>query len=307
MRAIFNTGATIFRINLSHNSRETHQNLIAKIKNAAPKAQILLDTRGAEIRLGKFNGEFEIAKNAKFKLIARGDFNLQKNEFPIAFEKFDENVFVGEKIAIDGGFLIAEILEIKNGKIVCRAENSWKISQKRHVNLPRVRVNLPTIPATDERDLKFFDANPAIDFFALSFVRDASDLKLARKFTSKKLIAKIENADAVENLSEILKTTDGAMVARGDLGVEMGIENVPKLQKKILAAAKIFKKFSIVATEMLKSMCDSPRPTRAEVADVATAVWEKTDAVMLSEETAIGKFPVAAASEMAKIIKINER
>ena len=310
LREMARAGVNIFRSNLSHGSREFHSEKIAQIvelKKEFPNLQILLDTRGPEIRLGKFDGEFEISADEKFTLSAAGEFNFSQKVFPVNFDKFHENVFVGEKVAIDGGFLRAEVCEIENKNVVCRAENFWKVRAGRHINLPGARVNLPTIPDSDRADLEFFSKNAAVDFFALSFLRTADDLKTARKFSGeKKLIAKIENAEGVKNLSKILAAADGVMVARGDLGVEISLAKVPKVQREILRAANDAGKFSIVATEMLESMCEKPRPTRAEISDVATAVWERAGAVMLSDETTVGNFPVESVKMMAEIVAANE-
>ena len=305
MTSLVQAGADIFRLNLSHGSRSWHESTIEKIASLKSNVQIWLDTRGPEMRLGDFSGQVEIAENEVFQLTCQQD-NLslgKEKRIPVSFQNFCRCVRLGDRVAIDEGFLFAKVESVDRDFVTCRALNAWHLSARRHVNLPGERIDLPTVGTQDQADLQHFSENENVDAFALSFLRTAADLEKARKFSGKKLIAKIENFEGVENLQQIAQTADGIMVARGDLGVEMSFEKVPVLQRKILHAANEQGKFSVVATGMLQSMITSPVPARAEISDIATAVWEGADGLMLSGETAIGNFPVQAVTTLKRTIE----
>ncbi len=308
LKKLLEAGVNIFRINLSHGSREWHQQAIDNICAVSGVVDILLDTRGPEIRTGDFDGEVEIKEGEVFYLVTKKeDQNPEKKKFFTAYSKITETLQVGEKVAIDGGMLFAEVVKVGADFVQCKAENSWTISSRRHINLPGERVDLPTLTEQDISDLKVFANNERIKYIAMSFVRSANDIKKCRKICPKqKIIAKIENQEGVNNFPLILKEADGVMVARGDLGVEVPLEALPVIQRRMVRAIRDNDKFVIVATEMLESMVQKPRPTRAEVSDIATAVWEGASAVMLSQETAMGAYPVRAVEIMRKTIEFTE-
>jgi len=305
---LIENGVDIFRLNLSHNIRKWHMEMIEKIKNISSQTQILLDTRGPEIRLGDFAGQVDLKKGEIFELYCQQKpLNEKIKSFPISFKKIHTTLKFNEKIALDSGMLFARVIKIDNFSVQCEALSDWVLTSRRHVNLPGERVDLPTISQLDREDLEVFANNQKIDFFAISFTRSAKDIENIKKVINKqKIIAKIENFEGVNNFSEILVVSDGVMIARGDLGVEMPLEQIPVLQRKMIKEARLKNKFSIVATEMLESMINLPRPTRAEISDIATGVWEGADCLMLSGETANGKFPIKAVEIMRKVIDYTE-
>ncbi len=308
IKKLIEAGVDIFRLNLSHGDREWHSEMVKKIRSVSDKVGILIDTRGPEIRTGDFEGSISLKKDEIFKLVIKKKMHskIDKNIY-VSYPKIMHSVKVEDMIALDGGMLFGEVLEIGEDYIKCLAQSDWDITSRRHVNLPGERVDLPTLVEDDIADLEFFSFNNNVDYIALSFTRSADDIKKARQLANgKQIIAKIENFEGVNNFSAILKETDGIMVARGDLGVEMPVEKVPVLQRRMVRETRQSNKFVIVATEMLESMVNSPRPTRAEVSDVATAVFERADAVMLSQESAMGKYPVKSVETMRKVIEYAE-
>jgi pyruvate kinase len=302
-------GVAIFRLNLSHGKREWHQAMIKKIKNLKQKVAILLDTRGPEIRLGNFKENITIKKNEYFYLTAnQQDYNPVRKIIPISYQKIANSLKKGDLVAIDGGMLFAEVIAFDDQLIKLKANDTWILTKKRHVNLPGERVDLPTLTTKDLEDVKILTADNQIDYLALSFTRSAADIVKAKKVAGQtNIIAKIENFEGVAAFTKIAEESYGVMIARGDLGVEMPLERIPILQKKMIKEGKALHKKVIVATEMLESMIHSPRPTRAEVSDIANAVWEGADYVMLSGETTIGKYPVRAVEIMQKIITACEQ
>lgn len=301
-------GVNIFRFNLSHGEQEWHDAAIARVRALAPAAKILLDTRGPEIRLGKIAGEIVLTAGEEFFLVTdeeQAD-TAQKKIF-VGYQALTAVLKAGDSVAIDGGMLFATVIAVAGGSLRCRAENGWTLTTGRHVNLPGARVDLPVLTTRDEEDLRFLGAKHQIDYLAMSFVRTAADVARGAALLPKtKIIAKIENAEGVSNFSAILAAAFGVMVARGDLGVETPLERIPVLQRKMVREVRTKDKFVIVATEMLESMVSARRPTRAEVSDIATAVWEKADAVMLSQETAMGAYPLEAVGIMRKVIEYTE-
>lgn len=308
IKQLIQAGVDIFRLNLSHNKRIWHEMMIRRIQKISKKVQILIDTRGPEIRIGLFEGIISIKENDEFSLVIdQKDQSVKNKKIFIAYPKIIQTVEVGDSIAIDGGMLFAKVIEISSDHVKCIALSDWDLSAKRHVNLPGERVQLPTITKEDKSDVEYFVKNHNIDYIALSFTRKADDIRQLKKIAlGTKIIAKIENFEGINNFCEILAETDGVMVARGDLGVEMPLEKIPVFQRKIITKTRQAQKFVIVATEMLESMVKSPRPTRAEVSDIATAVWESADAVMLSGETAMGKYPIRTVETMRKVIEFTE-
>jgi len=310
LRKLVLAGMNVARLNFSHGDFEEHGGRITNIKKVREElgktVSILLDTKGPEIRLGKLKEEpIELVQGETITLTTEeilGD----KNRVPVTYNQLPQDVHVGSTILIDDGLIGLRVEEIKDTDIVCRIVNNGPIKSKKGVNVPGVRINLPGITEKDAADIRF-GIQQGIDFIAASFVRKASDVLEIRKILEEhnaqhiQIISKIENQEGVDNLAEILEVSDGLMVARGDLGVEIPAEEVPLVQKRMIEMCNRAGKPVITATQMLDSMQRMPRPTRAEASDVANAIFDGTDATMLSGETAAGKYPVESVQTMARI------
>ena len=317
MRSLVQKGMDIARFNFSHGTHEEQKARMDRLKRIRDEEgkpiAILLDTKGPEIRTG-------ILKDGKKVALKEGDtFVLTAEELTgdagkvsITYEGLVDDVQVGSTILIDDG-LIGLKVKAKNGReIVCTVVNGGELGERKGVNVPNVPVRLPAITEKDREDIRF-GAEQQIDFIAASFVRNAECILEIRAFLKEckapniPIIAKIENAEGIKNIDEIIRCADGIMIARGDLGVEIPAEEVPYLQKLIIQKCNENYKPVITATQMLDSMMRNPRPTRAEVTDVANAVYDGTDAVMLSGETAQGKYPEEALQMMVHIVKDTEQ
>ncbi|SEF59215.1 pyruvate kinase [Caloramator fervidus] len=310
LRKLIEAGMNAARLNFSHGNHEEHGKriqLIKKIREELGKPiAIILDTKGPEIRTGKFkDGKVELVEGQKFIITTRqveGDNTICS----VTYEKLHEDVKPGDTILIDDGLIGLLVEKIEGQDIHCKVLNSGPVGNHKGVNVPNVKINLPALTQKDIDDIKF-GIEMGIDIIAASFVRKPSDIIEIRKVLEKyggnniQIIAKIENQEGLDNIDEILKLADGVMVARGDLGVEIPAEEVPLVQKMIIEKANKAGKPVITATQMLDSMIRNPRPTRAEVTDVANAIFDGTDAIMLSGETANGKYPLEAVKMMAKI------
>ncbi|WIF95233.1 pyruvate kinase [Caminicella sporogenes] len=309
-------GLNVARLNFSHGSHDEHLKRINMIKEVRKElgipVAILLDTKGPEIRTGDFaEGIVELIEGQEFTLTTEkvlGD----KERCHITYDKLPMDVKKGDKILIDDGLIELEVIDVPNDKeIKCIVKNGGVVKNKKGVNVPGVKINLPAITEKDIKDIEFGLAND-IDFIAASFIRKADDVHEIRKILEKnnahhvQIISKIENQEGVENIDEIIEVSDGIMVARGDLGVEIPTEQVPLVQKMIIEKCNKVGKPVITATQMLDSMIRNPRPTRAEVTDVANAIFDGTDAIMLSGETAAGKYPIEAVKTMTNIAKTTE-
>ena len=309
-------GLNVCRFNFSHGSHEEHKERLDLVKKVREKLNkpiaILLDTKGPEIRTGKFT-EPEVLLDAGQKFtITMEDIDGDKDRCTVSYKELIDDIKVGDRILIDDGLVGLKVQEIKDKDIICIVENSGIVKNNKGVNIPGVKINLPAITAKDIGDIEF-GINQGIDFIAASFVRKASDVLAIREILEKnnandiQIISKIENQEGVENIDEILTVSDGIMVARGDLGVEIPTEDMPIVQKNMIKKCNKVAKPVITATQMLDSMIRNPRPTRAEVTDVANAIYDGTDAIMLSGETAAGKYPVEAVKMMATIAKRTEQ
>lgn len=307
---LIKAGMNVARLNFSHGDFEEHGNRIKNIKIAnkelGTSVAILLDTKGPEIRLGKLKEEpIELVAGERVALTTEeilGDVN----RVPITYSNLPNDVKVGSTILIDDGLIGLTVEEVQGTEIICRINNSGQIKSKKGVNVPGVAISLPGITEKDANDI-IFGIEMGIDFIAASFVRKASDVLEIRELLERhnashiQIISKIENQQGVDNLDEILEVSDGLMVARGDLGVEIPAEEVPLVQKTMIEKCNRAGKPVITATQMLDSMQRNPRPTRAEASDVANAIFDGTDAIMLSGETAAGKYPVEAVTTMSRI------
>ena len=316
LRAMMRAGMDIARFNFSHGSHEEHRGRVDMVKNLREELNIpvalLLDTKGPEIRtkLLKDHKKITLEAGSEFTLTT-GDIEGDETRVAITYENLYKDVKKGGKILIDDGLIELEIENIKNGDIVCRVLNGGELGERKGINVPYVNVKLPGITEQDKEDI-LFGITQEFDYIAASFVRDAKAIKEIRQLLDENgghdigIIAKIENAEGVENIDEIIKAADGIMVARGDLGVEIPASQVPHIQKEIIRKCNEHYTPVITATQMLDSMIRNPRPTRAEVADVANAIYDGTDAIMLSGETAAGKYPVDALKMMADIAEMTE-
>ncbi|XMB85709.1 pyruvate kinase [Mycoplasmatota bacterium WC44] len=312
IKKLAKAGMNVARLNFSHGDYEEQGKRIKNVRkvnqsNEFPVA-ILLDTKGPEIRTHLFSKEYtEIKKDSTVKIHMK-EITGNENEFSITYPELINDVEVGKKILVDDGYLILEITEIDkdNGVIVTKALNTHDVKDRRGINVPNVKLRLPFISKKDKNDIEF-GCDQNLDFIAASFVRDADDILAIRQILKDKnndhiqIIAKIENQQGYDNLDAILKEADGVMVARGDLGVEVNVECVPLIQRKMIEKAHISGKVVITATQMLESMIENVTPTRAEVSDIANAVLDGTDAIMLSGETAMGNHPVKVVEMMSKI------
>ena len=315
LKQLIDEGMNVCRLNFSHGSYDEHQariDTIKKVRNEVKRPiAILLDTKGPEIRTGNFNKD-EVTLNAGQKFtITMDDVVGDETKCTVSYKELVDDVNVNDRILIDDGLIELIVLSKDKKDILCEVKNTGIVKNKKGVNVPNVKINLPAITQKDKEDIIFGIKND-IDYIAASFVRKASDVLAIREVLennggqSIKIISKIESQEGVDNIDEILEVSDGIMVARGDLGVEIPTEEIPMVQKEIIKKCNSLSKYVITATQMLDSMIRNPRPTRAEVTDVANAIFDGTDAIMLSGETAAGKYPVEAVKTMAKIARATE-
>ena len=310
LKELIKSGLNVCRLNFSHGNYEEHGKRIENIKAARNEMNlpiaILLDTKGPEIRTGKFlSPEVNLVEGQNF-IITMEDVLGDETKCTVSYKELVNDVKPGNQILIDDGLVGLAVKEIKGQEILCIVQNAGTIKDNKGVNVPNVKINLPAITPKDKKDIEF-GIEQGIDFIAASFVRKASDVLAIREIleennaTNIQIISKIENQEGVDNIDEILEVSDGLMVARGDLGVEIPTEDIPIVQKELIKKCNILGKPVITATQMLDSMIRNPRPTRAEVTDVANAIFDGTDAIMLSGETAAGKYPLESVKTMASI------
>jgi pyruvate kinase len=311
---IIAAGMNVARLNLSHGSYEEHQARLDRVRAAAVKAgkavAILVDLQGPKIRLARFeNGPHELARGDIFT-ITTDEVPGTKERVGTTYKGLPGDCKPGDRILIDDGKVAVEVVEVKGNDVITRCVEPGAVSNNKGINLPGVAVSVPALSEKDHDDLRW-GLRAGADFIALSFVRDAKDIEDVHRIMDEEgirlpVIAKIEKPQAVANLVEIVETFDGIMVARGDLGVEMPIEEVPLVQKRCIELARANAKPVIVATQMLDSMITNSRPTRAESTDCANAVLDGADALMLSGETSVGAFAIEAVQTMARIIERTE-
>lgn len=307
---LINAGMNVARLNFSHGSHEEHAARIRSIREASEKTgrtvAILLDTKGPEIRTLDFEGGQAELKTGNEVIITTEPVVGTAEKFAVSYEGLIDDVHIGSRILIDDGLIGLEVIGIEGNEIRTKVLNSGLVKNKKGVNVPNVRVNLPGITEKDISDIEF-GIEQNVDFIAASFVRKASDVLEIRELLGKhgadyiQIIPKIENQEGIDNIDEILEVSDGLMVARGDMGVEIPPEEVPIVQKLLIKKCNNLGKPVITATQMLDSMQRNPRPTRAEASDVANAILDGTDAIMLSGETAAGTYPVESVSMMNSI------
>ena len=308
-------GMNVARINFSHGTMEEHLETINRVKKMREELNlpvaVLLDTSGPEIRLGNFEQEKVTLEQGKEFVLTAKDVVGTKDMVSITYKKLMQDVKEGMKILLDDGLIEMSVLKVTDQDIVCRVENGGVISSHKGVNVPGAEISMKYISQKDKEDITF-GAKQGIDFVAASFVRSAHDVMDLRNLLKEngheeiKIIAKIENRQGIEHIDEILEASDGVMVARGDMGVEIDMHDLPVLQKSLIKKTYRAGKVVITATQMLDSMIRNPRPTRAEATDVANAIYDGTSAIMLSGETAIGKYPVETVKTMATIAERTE-
>jgi pyruvate kinase len=308
-------GMNVARLNLSHGDHKSHQMVIRRIKSLNTKLNhpiaILLDLQGPEIRTGELSQSLELEVGEIFSFTVLPDIDPEEHSVFVNYAAMVDDLRPGSRVTVDNGLINLEVLETSHGHLRCRVLDGGTLGSRKHINLPGVRVKLPSVTDKDRDDIAFGVAHD-VDFVALSFVRSADDVRQARQLIKAgkghaRVIAKIENQEGVDAFDEILAEADGVMVARGDLGVELAMEEIPVIQRMIARKCALAGKPCIVATHLLESMMTNPMPTRAEVTDVANAVYEQVDAVMLSGETATGKHPVRACQTLAVIARRIEK
>ena len=303
-------GMNVARLNFSHGDFDEHGNRIKNIRQACEEMNktvaILLDTKGPEIRTGKLAVEPIDLVQDEYVTLTTEEILGDKDRISVTYNELPQDVEVGSTILIDDGLIGLTVVDVQGTEIKCKIVNGGTIKSRKGVNVPGVKISLPGITEKDANDI-IFGIEQGVDFIAASFVRKASDVMEIRNLLDKhnakhiQIISKIENQEGVDNLDEILEASDGLMVARGDLGVEIPAEEVPLVQKRMIEKCNTVGKPVITATQMLDSMQRNPRPTRAEASDVANAIFDGTDAIMLSGETAAGKYPVESVLTMSRI------
>lgn len=316
MKALVLNGMDIARFNFSHGDYEEQKSRLDLLKSVREELGLpiaaLLDTKGPEIRTGLLKDEKKVTlKEGQTYTLTTREIVGDETIGHINYSGLNEDVAAGNRILIDDGLIELEVREVRGTDIICKVINGGELGMRKGVNVPNVKIKLPALTEKDKADIRF-GIEQGYDFIAASFVRTADAIREIREIldeagSSMQIIAKIENAEGIENLDSIIDASDGIMVARGDMGVEIPPEQVPHIQKTIIRKCNIACKPVITATQMLDSMIRNPRPTRAEVTDVANAVYDGTDAVMLSGETAMGKYPVEALKMMAQICEASEK
>lgn len=312
---LVDAGVNVFRLNMSHAPHDWVRRVFADIRAAAAARKqfvgIMMDTQGPAIRTGDIGVPLNLQPGQKFTLTVRGDKDLEQHSVDVNYENFINDISVGDVVLIDNGAIEMKVLAKAGNKVECEVLTAGTLGSRRHINLPGVKVSLPALTSKDIKDVRL-GLELGVDFIALSFVREARDLMQLRElFEEGKphpfVIAKIEDQEAIKNLDSIVQESDGIMVARGDLGIEIPYEELPIVQRRIVKTCLRFGRPVIVATHMLESMISSPMPTRAEVTDVSNAVFEEADAIMLSGETTVGKYPLKCIEVFDRISRRIER
>jgi len=302
---LYEAGMNVVRINTAHQDIQGSLKVMNNIRKVSEHIAILIDTKGPEVRTTVSRDPIEVKKDDIFSFIGDPDRPTIPGQISVNYSGFVNDLTVGNRILIDDGELAFEVIEKQEDKIFARAENHGWIKSRKSVNLPGVSLNLPSLSEKDKSYIEFA-AHHDVTFIAHSFVRRKEDILAIKQIlglnkSKVKIIAKIENQEGVDNIEEILDHAYGIMVARGDLGIEIPGEQIPVIQRKIINICLKRKRPVIVATQMLHSMIENPRPTRAEISDIANAIYSHTDAIMLSGETAYGKYPVQAVQMMSKV------
>ena len=319
LERMYRAGMDVVRLNMSHSNHEDALRVITWIKTLNRKVKypvpLLLDTMGPEIRTGQLDAPMRLEPGEEVLLTAEpasdgADASGRlANEIHVNYPELPEAVAVGNSVTLDNGLINLEVLQKSARGLRCRVVDGGSLGSRKHINLPGVHVNLPAIAGKDREDILFGMAQD-LDFLALSFVRSADDIAAARELLGKKalrIIAKIEDREGLSNVEEITRAADGVMVARGDLGIEVDIAVMPNIQRNLVRTCARLGKRCVVATHLLESMIENPIPTRAEVTDVANAIYEGVDAIMLSAETSVGRHPVRCVEQLSRIAVTSEQ
>ncbi len=317
VKALIKNGMDAARLNFSHGTHEEHKARIDRIRRVAHKMGVniplILDTKGPEIRTREFkNGSIILKEGTEFTLSADKNREGDETGVSITYPYLAEDVEIGTSVLIDDGLCSLTVTAINGPDVICRVNNTSKISNHKSINIPGVDIDQPFISESDRADL-LFGIEMDVDYVSASFVRTADDVKKMRKLLNVnggekiKIIAKIECRSGIDNLDEIIKVADGIMVARGDMGVEIPFKELPVIQKMMISKCTAAGKIVVTATQMLESMTEHSRPTRAEVSDVANAIFDGTTCTMLSGETAAGKYPIEAVRTMSDIAEFTEK
>jgi pyruvate kinase len=309
IRQLIRRGADVFRLNMSHAQHDWVREIVPRIREIAQQSGrpigILLDTQGPAIRTGPVKKPLELKQGDILEFTVRNAKRTESKSVEVNYDKFADDVSVGDAILVDNGLIKLEVVEKKKNRVLCKVITPAPLGSRRHINLPGVHVSLPAMTKKDIADVTL-GAELGVDFVALSFVRKASDLLelrdwLARKKSKAQVLAKIEDQSAVESIEDIIRAADLVMIARGDLGIEVPMEELPIIQRRIVKSCIRLGKPVVVATHMLESMITNRVPTRAEITDVANAVFEQADAIMLSGETSTGRHPVECVEVLHRV------
>ena len=312
---LIDAGMNLARLNMSHATHDWVRRVVRDIREASRTRNVsvgvMMDTQGPAIRTGDLPAALDLKPGQKFTLTVRGERSEELHSVDVNYENFVKDIDVGDVVMLDNGAIHMKVLAKAGNKVECEVLTEGTLGSRRHINLPGVRVSLPALTAKDLADVET-GLQAGVDFIALSFVREAKDIQQLKAVVERAphrplIIAKIEDQQAVRNLTEIVNEADGIMVARGDLGIEIPYEELPIIQRKIVKTCLRVGRPVIVATHMLESMIESPMPTRAEVTDVANAVYEQADAIMLSGETTVGKYPLKCVEVFDRIAERIER
>jgi pyruvate kinase len=315
LEQLIQTGMDIARINMSHatadQARETCQRVREASNKVGRRVGVMMDLQGPAIRTGELSVALHLKPGEIIALTVRGEVSEEQHSVDVNYDDLVDDIKIGDVVLVDNGTIQLKVLEKKRNQLKCEVLTQGTLGSRRHINLPGVRVNLPALTDKDIQDVEL-GIEIGVDFIAMSFCREAEDvLKLKAildyRRAHQKVIAKLEDQEGVRNLISIIDEADGIMVARGDLGIEVPYEELPIIQRRIVKSCIIRGKPVIVATHMLESMIENPSPTRAEITDVSNAVFEQTDAIMLSGETSVGKYPVKCIEIMDRIARRVER
>jgi len=311
LREMILAGANIFRLNMSHATHEWVHDIVRKIRKVSAElgsvTGILLDTQGPAIRTGDLKNKLNLKPGDIFEFTVRGSRSEEQFSTDVNYDGLVDDIAVGDTVLVDNGVMHMKVLEKNSNRIRCEVLTAGTLGSRRHINLPGVKVNLPPLTEKDLADVEL-GASVGVDFVALSFCREAADIlelkRVLREHGSQaRTIAKIEDQHAVKYVNDIIRATDAVMIARGDLGIECAMEELPIIQRRIIKKCAQIGRPVIVATHMLESMIENPLPTRAEITDVANAVFEQADAIMLSGETTVGKYPVECVKILDRVAR----
>lgn len=311
IRELYTAGVNVVRINTAHATPDGIRKVIDNVREVSPHLAILIDTKGPEIRTTAVEAPIYFKINDKLRICGNPDSMTTKECINVTHRNFVNDLNIGNDVLFDDGELSMKIIDKQEDHLVAEVQNDGRLGSRKSVNVPKVHIDLPALTEKDIANIKLA-IELDIDFIAHSFVRNSSDVKAVQDILDEyhsdiQIISKIENQEGVDNIDEIIEASYGIMIARGDLGIEVPIENIPGIQRRIIRKCVLAKKPVIVATQMLHTMINNPRPTRAEVTDIANAIYYRTDALMLSGETASGKYPLEAVRTMARIAEQAEK